>query len=151
MHGQIALNQTDPLALLILCPTQSDSTLRTGDIPQSTRRIQHGLYLGIQSPKVELNSNARRFHQLQCRYNWCEHGWRSYLCWWGFAPIAIGLCLTLIHLISIPVTNTSVNPASGSWTRKKRRTKFTCSIGTHKKDSSERGWRFIRNYWLSLL
>lgn len=29
----------------------------------------------------------------------------------GFAPIAIGLCITLIHLISIPVTNTSVNPA----------------------------------------
>jgi aquaporin Z len=29
----------------------------------------------------------------------------------GFAPIAIGLGLTLIHLISIPVTNTSVNPA----------------------------------------
>jgi aquaporin Z len=29
----------------------------------------------------------------------------------GFAPIAIGLCLTLIHLISIPVTRTSVNPA----------------------------------------
>ena len=29
----------------------------------------------------------------------------------GFAPIAIGLCLTLIHLISIPVTQTSVNPA----------------------------------------
>ena len=29
----------------------------------------------------------------------------------GFEPIAIGLCLTLIHLISIPVTNTSVNPA----------------------------------------
>jgi aquaporin Z len=29
----------------------------------------------------------------------------------GFAPIAIGLCLTLIHLISIPVDNTSVNPA----------------------------------------
>ncbi len=28
----------------------------------------------------------------------------------GFAPIAIGLGLTLIHLISIPVTNTSVNP-----------------------------------------
>lgn len=28
----------------------------------------------------------------------------------GFAPISIGLCLTLIHLISIPVTNTSVNP-----------------------------------------
>lgn len=28
----------------------------------------------------------------------------------GFAPIAIGLALTLIHLISIPVTNTSVNP-----------------------------------------
>jgi aquaporin Z len=41
----------------------------------------------------------------------------------GLAPIAIGLCLTLIHLISIPVTNTSVNPArstgvalfAGSW------------------------------------
>ncbi|MBN2243071.1 MAG: aquaporin Z [Acidobacteria bacterium] len=29
----------------------------------------------------------------------------------GFAPIAIGLCLTLIHLVTIPVTNTSVNPA----------------------------------------
>jgi aquaporin Z len=29
----------------------------------------------------------------------------------GFAPAAIGLCLTLIHLISIPVTATSVNPA----------------------------------------
>ncbi|TAF99700.1 MAG: aquaporin Z [Betaproteobacteria bacterium] len=29
----------------------------------------------------------------------------------GFAPIAIGLCLTLIHLVSIPITNTSVNPA----------------------------------------
>ncbi|HHI2554925.1 aquaporin Z [Klebsiella aerogenes] len=41
----------------------------------------------------------------------------------GFAPVAIGLALTLIHLISIPVTNTSVNPArstavaifQGSW------------------------------------
>jgi aquaporin Z len=29
----------------------------------------------------------------------------------GFAPLAIGLCLTLIHLVSIPVDNTSVNPA----------------------------------------
>lgn len=29
----------------------------------------------------------------------------------GFAPIAIGLCLALIHMISIPITNTSVNPA----------------------------------------
>jgi aquaporin Z len=29
----------------------------------------------------------------------------------GFAPLAIGLTLTLIHLISIPLTNTSVNPA----------------------------------------
>ena len=29
----------------------------------------------------------------------------------GLAPIAIGMCLTLIHLVSIPVTNTSVNPA----------------------------------------
>jgi aquaporin Z len=41
----------------------------------------------------------------------------------GLAPIAIGLCLALIHLVSIPVTNTSVNPArsigpalfAGSW------------------------------------
>jgi aquaporin Z len=32
----------------------------------------------------------------------------------GLAPIAIGLGLTLIHLISIPVTNTSVNPARSS-------------------------------------
>jgi aquaporin Z len=29
----------------------------------------------------------------------------------GFAPLTIGVCLTLIHLVSIPVTNTSVNPA----------------------------------------
>ena len=29
----------------------------------------------------------------------------------GFGPIAIGMALTLIHLISIPITNTSVNPA----------------------------------------
>lgn len=34
----------------------------------------------------------------------------------GFAPIAIGFCLTLIHLISIPVTNTSVNPARSTAT-----------------------------------
>ena len=32
----------------------------------------------------------------------------------GFVPIAIGLCLTLIHLVSIPVSNTSVNPARSS-------------------------------------
>ena len=32
----------------------------------------------------------------------------------GFAPIAIGLCLTLIHLVSIPVSNTWVNPARSS-------------------------------------
>ncbi len=29
----------------------------------------------------------------------------------GFAPLGIGLCLTLIHLVTIPITNTSVNPA----------------------------------------
>ncbi|MCP1336778.1 aquaporin [Futiania mangrovi] len=29
----------------------------------------------------------------------------------GFAPLAIGLCLTLIHLVAIPVSNTSVKPA----------------------------------------
>jgi aquaporin Z len=42
----------------------------------------------------------------------------------GFAPIAIGLCLTLIHLVGIPITNSSVNPArstgpaifAGGWT-----------------------------------
>ena len=34
----------------------------------------------------------------------------------GFAPIAIGLGLTLIHLVSIPVTNTSVNPARSTGT-----------------------------------
>lgn len=34
----------------------------------------------------------------------------------GFAPISIGLALTLIHLISIPVTNTSVNPARSTGT-----------------------------------
>lgn len=34
----------------------------------------------------------------------------------GFAPIAVGLTLTLIHLVSIPVTNTSVNPARSTGT-----------------------------------
>src|SRR5690606_39614508 len=34
----------------------------------------------------------------------------------GFAGLAIGLCLTLIHLVSIPVTNTSVNPARSTGT-----------------------------------
>ncbi len=34
----------------------------------------------------------------------------------GFAPIAIGLCLTLIHLVTIPVSNTSVNPARSTAT-----------------------------------
>ena len=36
---------------------------------------------------------------------------RGKRCAQGLAPIAIGLGLTLIHLISIPITNTSVNPA----------------------------------------
>ena len=39
----------------------------------------------------------------------------------GFAPIAIGLTLTLIHLISIPVTNTSVDPARSTAGRPVRR------------------------------
>ncbi len=39
----------------------------------------------------------------------------------GFAPLAIGLALTLIHLISIPVTNTSVNPGAQHRTRGVRR------------------------------
>lgn len=52
----------------------------------------------------------------------------------GMAPIAIGLCLTLIHLITIPVTNTSVNPArstafalfAGDWAISQ-----LCSFGLH--------------------
>ncbi len=48
----------------------------------------------------------------------------------GFAPIAIGLCLTLIHLVSIPVTNTSVNPA-----RSTSQALFA-------------GWGFISQLWL---
>ncbi len=51
----------------------------------------------------------------------------------GFAPLAIGLCLTLIHLISIPVTNTSVNPAR--------------SIGV----SFFAGWWAIGQLWLFIL
>ena len=39
----------------------------------------------------------------------------------GFAPLAIGLALTLIHLVSIPVTNTSVNPARSSGSSGSRR------------------------------
>ena len=39
----------------------------------------------------------------------------------GFAPLAIGLGLTLIHLISIPVTNTSVNPARSTGVARVRR------------------------------
>jgi aquaporin Z len=49
----------------------------------------------------------------------------------GFAPIAIGLCLTLIHLISIPVTNTSVNPA--------RSTAVAVFVGGH---ATEQLWLF---------
>ena len=41
----------------------------------------------------------------------CHHGATHGKAPVGFAPVAIGLALTLIHLISIPVTNTSVNPA----------------------------------------
>jgi aquaporin Z len=52
----------------------------------------------------------------------------------GFAPIAIGLCLTLIHLISIPVTNTSVNPRG--------RPRWPCSPRPARWDSSGcSGWR----------
>jgi aquaporin Z len=51
----------------------------------------------------------------------------------GFAPLAIGLCLTLIHLVSIPVTNTSVNPAR--------------SIGV----SFFAGWWAIGQLWLFIL
>ena len=46
----------------------------------------------------------------------CHHGDRTRAPA-GFAPIAIGLALTLIHLISIPVTNTSVNPARSTGRR----------------------------------
>src|SRR5207302_9286466 len=41
----------------------------------------------------------------------CHHGRDRHTRASSFAPLAIGLTLTLIHLISIPVTNTSVNPA----------------------------------------
>jgi glycerol uptake facilitator-like aquaporin len=46
------------------------------------------------------------------------------------APLAIGLALTLIHLISIPVTNTSVNPARSTGPGALRRAATTsCSSG----------------------
>ena len=48
---------------------------------------------------------------LTCGFLLVIHGATDKLAPAGFAPIAIGLTLTLIHLISIPVTNTSVNPA----------------------------------------
>ena len=51
----------------------------------------------------------------------------------GFAPLAIGLSLTLIHLVSIPVTNTSVNPAR--------------SIGP----ALFAGWDAIAQLWLFIL
>ena len=58
----------------------------------------------------------------------------------GFAPIAIGLCLTLIHLVSIPVTNTAVNPARstgpalfvGGW-----------AIGLDRSNPRRRCWRRV--------
>jgi len=60
---------------------------------------------------------------LSCGFLLVIHGATDKFAAVGFAPIAIGLALTLIHLISIPVTNTSVNPArstavaifQGSW------------------------------------
>lgn len=48
---------------------------------------------------------------LTCGFLIVIHGATDKLAPAGFAPLAIGLALTLIHLISIPVTNTSVNPA----------------------------------------
>lgn len=48
---------------------------------------------------------------LTCGFLLVIHGATDKFAPAGFAPIAIGLALTLIHLISIPVTNTSVNPA----------------------------------------
>lgn len=48
---------------------------------------------------------------LTCGFLLVIHGATDKFAAAGFAPIAIGLALTLIHLISIPVTNTSVNPA----------------------------------------
>ena len=58
----------------------------------------------------------------------------------GFAPIAIGLGLTLIHLISIPVTNTSVNPA--------RSTARRCSSAAGRSASCGcSGWRRSSARW----
>lgn len=48
----------------------------------------------------------------------------------GFAPLAIGLTLTLIHLISIPVTNTSVNPARSTGVAIFRGTRRCSSCGS---------------------
>lgn len=48
----------------------------------------------------------------------------------GFAPLAIGLTLTLIHLISIPVTNTSVNPARSTGVAIFRGTRRRSSCGS---------------------
>lgn len=48
---------------------------------------------------------------LTCGFLIVIHGATDKMAPAGFAPLAIGLALTLIHLISIPVTNTSVNPA----------------------------------------
>ena len=60
----------------------------------------------------------------------------------GFAPIAIGLGLTLIHLISIPVTNTSVNPAldkSGAFCRRLGATATLAVLGGPHSWGGDRG------------
>ena len=62
----------------------------------------------------------------------------------GFAPIAIGLGLTLIHLISIPVTNTSVNPARSTGVALFQGGWVVVLVGSYCRRSSWRGYLPLR-------
>ena len=58
-------------------------------------------------PALRAHNRSRADHDVPVRHHGATHGKAPA----GFAPIAIGLCLTQIHLFSIPVANTPVNPA----------------------------------------